>query len=340
MDIQRFLFQADGHARCGASAKPSFGTAGENARSNDFRRSAQATATEVATTNRSIFRTAALTSMGLLLAGLLIGCVSAAPVETGSTLPALVMTEEQARAIAAQSACAEVGPQAETAFFNPVTGTWWIDLAAEKPGCAPACVVDVTTQAAEVNWRCTGLVVEAPAPTPPPSPTPIPPTPTAVPLANLAASATASASSVLPADRLGRYEAASVIDGSLSTPWCEGAQGSGIGQWIELTFPAPIEVSEIGVDVGYDRAADDAARPENLFTDNHRLKQASLIFSDAQQAMVVFKDIRGVQKLSLADAPGGPIVTTTIRLIIDDVYPGKRFNDACIAEIEVWGRTQ
>jgi hypothetical protein len=158
--------------------------------------------------------------------------------------------------------------------------------------------------------------------------------------ANVAAQAVAAASSVLPADRLGNYGAASAIDNSFSTPWCEGARGSGAGEWIELTFPAPIEVFEIGVNVGYDRAADDADRPESLFTDNNRLKQASLIFSDAQQAMAVFEDARGIQKISLADAPNGPIVTTRIKLIIDDIYRGARFDDTCIAEIEVWGRTQ
>lgn len=282
--------------------------------------------------------------LGLLLAGLVIGCASVVPgqpaVPTPAPLLALAMTEAEARAIATQSACLQAGALAETAFFNPVTGTWWIDLAASKPGCAPACVVDVVARTAEVNWRCTGLSAQ-PTETPTPTlPTPIPPTPTPAAPVNLARQATATASSVLPADRLGNYEAASAIDGSPGTPWCEGARGGGIGEWIELTFPGPVEVIEIGVNVGYDRAADDADRPERLFTDNHRLKQASFVFSEHQQAMILFEDVRGVQKISLADAPGGPIVTTTIRLIIDDIYHGARFDDTCIAEIEVWGHAQ
>lgn len=254
--------------------------------------------------------------------------------ETTSPLPAPAMTEAEARAIAEQSECAEAGALAETAFFNPVTGTWWIDLAADKPGCAPACVVDVATGAAEVNWRCTGLLPETPAPATA-TPTPTPPEPS-----NVAALATATASSQLAADRLGDYRPASAIDGSLSTPWCEGVAGAGTGEWIELVFPGPVEVLEIGVSVGYDREADDSDRPESLFTDNYRVKQLSLVFSEEQQAMIVFEDVRGVQKISLADAPGGPIVTTSIRLIIDETYRGARFQDTCIAEIEVWGRVQ
>ena len=30
----------------------------------------------------------------------------------------------------------------------------------EKQGCAPACVVNVVTKKAEINWRCTGLLPE------------------------------------------------------------------------------------------------------------------------------------------------------------------------------------
>lgn len=41
---------------------------------------------------------------------------------------------------------------------NEVTGTWWINLDIEKEGCNPACVIDVETKIAEINWRCTGLL--------------------------------------------------------------------------------------------------------------------------------------------------------------------------------------
>jgi hypothetical protein len=79
------------------------------------------------------------------------GCV---PVPSSSQPP---MSLEEARKIAADSECAQTGQLKEQAVYNPNSGTWWIDLAAEKPGCSPACVVDVKTKTAEVNWRCTGL---------------------------------------------------------------------------------------------------------------------------------------------------------------------------------------
>jgi hypothetical protein len=70
------------------------------------------------------------------------------------------MTLEEARQIAATGECAETGKLKDQTVYNENSGTWWIDLDASKPGCNPACVVDVETKTAEVNWRCTGLKVE------------------------------------------------------------------------------------------------------------------------------------------------------------------------------------
>jgi hypothetical protein len=90
--------------------------------------------------------------------------------------PALAdaMSEAEAREIAASSECGEAGALLENALYNDWTATWWIDLDAEKEGCNPACVVDVRTRQAEINWRCTGVLppedtAKTPAPAPPPT---------------------------------------------------------------------------------------------------------------------------------------------------------------------------
>jgi hypothetical protein len=46
----------------------------------------------------------------------------------------------------------------QTYFCNEGTGTFWLNMNLTKPGCNPACVVDIATGKAEINWRCTGLV--------------------------------------------------------------------------------------------------------------------------------------------------------------------------------------
>jgi hypothetical protein len=73
--------------------------------------------------------------------------------DTGATL-----SYQEAADIAQESECLEQGQLKEMHFCNEGTGTWWIDLDIDKPGCAPACVVNVSDRTAEINWRCTGLV--------------------------------------------------------------------------------------------------------------------------------------------------------------------------------------
>lgn len=60
--------------------------------------------------------------------------------------------------IALNSTCTENGTLREGYQCNDFTGTWWLDLDIQKEGCSPACVVDIETGTAEINWRCTGLI--------------------------------------------------------------------------------------------------------------------------------------------------------------------------------------
>jgi len=150
---------------------------------------------------------------------------------------------------------------------------------------------------------------------------------------NLAFFATASASSVLPADRWGTYHAWSAIDDRLDSPWTEGVAGPGIDEWVMLTFPGEIEVWAIGLDVGYDRDAD-------LFRANNRIKRAVLVFSNGEEIEVAFSDTQGMQRTVLARAPGPSIETTYVKIVIKEVYPGTRYDDTCLGEIEVLGRTK
>lgn len=67
------------------------------------------------------------------------------------------MSLSEAREVAQESDCVEEGDLTETYSCNESTGTWWLGLDIEKEGCVPACVVDISTGEAEINWRCTGF---------------------------------------------------------------------------------------------------------------------------------------------------------------------------------------
>ena len=77
------------------------------------------------------------------------------------------ISESQARIIA-QKSCIKGGEALGPGTYNPNSKTWWFDanLNATRPGCNPACVVSEVTGKAEINWRCTGLIVPTGATTP------------------------------------------------------------------------------------------------------------------------------------------------------------------------------
>jgi hypothetical protein len=146
---------------------------------------------------------------------------------------------------------------------------------------------------------------------------------------NLTPFATSSASSNLPTDQGGQYQSWMAMDGTLETSWVEGADGPGVGEWIELTFPGTVEVHYINLDVGYDR-------DDDIFYANNRVKRVSLSLSSGEQIEMELADARGMQMIVLARAPI-PIQTTSVKIIIKEVYPGSRHDDTCLAEVEVWG---
>jgi len=150
---------------------------------------------------------------------------------------------------------------------------------------------------------------------------------------NLSAFARPSASSALPSDRLGTYQAWSAVDGRPETPWCEGAQGPGTGQWLELLFESPLEVTRIRLASGY-------SYDDDIYAKNNRVKRATFLFTDGQRLEWEFDDTAGWQEVPLARAPGPNMTITGVTIIIDEVYLGSVYDDTCIGEVEIWGRAQ
>jgi LysM repeat protein len=149
---------------------------------------------------------------------------------------------------------------------------------------------------------------------------------------NLTPLATASASSHLHTDRWGQYQPWMAMDGSPKSAWVEGVAGPGVGQWIILSFPGTVEVHSVNLDVGYDKNAD-------IFAKNNRISRATLIFSNGERLGLSFADKRGLQTMPLVRAPCPSIQTTSVKVVIEEVFPGWKYDDTCLAEIEVWGRT-
>jgi hypothetical protein len=142
--------------------------------------------------------------------------------------------------------------------------------------------------------------------------------------------ASVTASSSLRTDRWGSYQPRMAVDGRRSTGWTEGVRGSGVGEWIKLTFSEPMEVHSVGLNVGYDSNSD-------IFYKNNRIKRATLVFSNGERLELGFADRRGMQTIPLDRGDDGNIETTFIKIVIEEVFPGLKYDDTCLAEVEVWG---
>lgn len=72
-----------------------------------------------------------------------------------------LLSESEARTIA-EKTCVKGGEVLGVGIYNENSKTWWYDanLNSVREGCNPACVVDEKTKTAEINWRCTGVILK------------------------------------------------------------------------------------------------------------------------------------------------------------------------------------
>ncbi len=139
----------------------------------------------------------------------------------------------------------------------------------------------------------------------------------------------AYSSSNLPSDTVNgqyySYEAENAIDGDLSTCWCEGMSGSGIGESITV-YP---EEDEVTIDTLY--IANGIMTSETAYRYNNRVKRCRLEFSDGTLYEAAFPDKYSDQPTELEFPEELTVSWVTITIV--EVYEGEKYDDTCIAEI-------
>ena len=118
-----------------------------------------------------------------------------------------------------------------------------------------------------------------------------------------------------------KFAAEFARDERYDTAWLEGANGPGIGEWIAFTFK-PQTINTIEIYPGFGKS-------KEAFNDHPRVKRATLIFSDGTRAPIELFDEMRMQTVHLS----APVKTSSLRLIIDEVYPGAQFDETAISEI-------
>jgi len=119
------------------------------------------------------------------------------------------------------------------------------------------------------------------------------------------------------------YRAGHLADGKDSTCWAEGAEGPGIGEWVQFGFDAPKTVKALKIIAGYPKTP-------AVFQANNRVKKIMIVFSDGESQTATLADQKDFQRVLFdRDKP-----TRFVKLVIMEVYKGAKYDDTCISEIE------
>lgn len=108
----------------------------------------------------------------------------------------------------------------------------------------------------------------------------------------------------------------------VSTAWAEAANGSGTGQWAQVTYGAPRDIQEVRILPGY------AKRPD-LFYKYNRPKTLTLSFSDGTQTTVTLADEPSLQRFAVK------ATTEWVKVTIGEVYPGTTRDETYLSLVDV-----
>ncbi|NPV02995.1 MAG: hypothetical protein HPY53_16600 [Brevinematales bacterium] len=149
-----------------------------------------------------------------------------------------------------------------------------------------------------------------------------------------------SSSSTLKPQGSYSYSIRNLFDRDLSTCWSEGVKGPGEGEWIEFELKGNIGITEIWIGAGYLKNPD--TYKKNSFPATFKIE---LFYEDADEPNSYhgfleitgdFQDdmYNGVQLLKVFDDTMYP---EKIRMTIETVYPGTKYDDTCISELYFFG---
>ena len=118
------------------------------------------------------------------------------------------------------------------------------------------------------------------------------------------------------------HSAALTTDGDTKTCWAEGVPGLGIGENITYYFNTNYKVSGLTIWTGHQKT-------EDLFYKNARPTAIRVVGSDGSSVIYPLNDVMGMQRVTF----NTPITVNNIKLVVEKVAPGNKYEDTCIAEV-------
>ena len=125
------------------------------------------------------------------------------------------------------------------------------------------------------------------------------------------------------------YKAENAHDFNHRSVWVEGADGQGIGEWLEYEFPGRCpRITTVKILNGH-------VKTPKAWRENSRVKSLKMYYMGRPYAILDLEDSRTLQCFDVgvlgphdAEAPNW-----TLRFEILDVYPGEKFADTVISEL-------
>ncbi|MGN1167291.1 MAG: NADase-type glycan-binding domain-containing protein [Lachnospiraceae bacterium] len=136
----------------------------------------------------------------------------------------------------------------------------------------------------------------------------------------------ASASSVISQEGTDN-SAIKACDGSEKSSWQEGVAGDGIGESLHFQLARSYKVKYMSFQLGNWNS-------DEYYAGNNRPKELEITVGDISQS-VVFPDGKTEYWIELSQE----CTASEIDLVIQSVYSGSKWDDTCIAEIGIYGRS-
>lgn len=138
------------------------------------------------------------------------------------------------------------------------------------------------------------------------------------------------ASSALKAQGSKNYKASNIFDEDPETAWVEGVKGHGIGQWIEFKNVC-VRQDGYWCGVGSINILNGYVKSDKAWRENGRVKRLKVYCNGKPKYILELQNSRSFQYFNVSISKGA-----TIRFEILDVYPGSKFQDTAITEIDFW----
>jgi hypothetical protein len=142
-----------------------------------------------------------------------------------------------------------------------------------------------------------------------------------------------TASSILPPGSSSNYSPDNLMDGTVAS-WSEGVKGSGIGEYLQVDFRFPDEMKYVMIKNGFGK--------EKYWKANARIREMKITNEEGDTRVIVLEDtpdlqIAGLNYLEEGEdrvlVSTGGLYGSSFKFEITDVYPGEKWQDACIAEM-------